>query len=238
MPIGRYANTRHAHLHATVAGIRIGLGAGGRRCEQAVRRPGNGAQARAALNPSLMLSSQRSTARTSGNRHRAMVAPVADLHRVAVHLVHHGEPVLVGDVVADEHGRASDERRLVHEGADRFALVRSRRPELHDVLPELDRVFVPELFAERSHGVEHVRLQLRRGAIVQRERAALVLHQQAVEGVARRRSVDVARCSSPSRRSRPPSTHRRRRVAPVRADRRSAAARRRRADRRRRSIVR
>src|SRR5204863_3638868 len=55
-----------------------------------------------------------------------------DLHRMAVQAVDRGEAVLIGGIVADEYGRASAERVLVHEVEHRRALVLARGLDLDD----------------------------------------------------------------------------------------------------------
>src|SRR4029078_5973103 len=87
------------------------------------------------------------------------------------------------ECVAENQAVSQEKGPLSNEGAYGLALVRARRPQLHDVFPELYREFVAEIVTERSHGLEHVPLQLRRGAIVQGERTPFVLHQQSIEAI-------------------------------------------------------
>jgi hypothetical protein len=103
---------------------------------------------------------------------------LAHLDAEAAPPLHGGKADFVGDVVADEDGGAAGERGLGQEVLDRMARARAARLGFHDHLAALQGDagrFVDGLL----HRLQAVVFQLGRQPVVQRQRAALVLHQQA-----------------------------------------------------------
>jgi hypothetical protein len=86
--------------------------------------------------------------------------------------------VLVGDVVADEHGGASTERRLAHELQHRRTLVAAGRLHLDHALAGLDAEVRAQARRERAHETMRVATEPRRASIVERERGSLVLEHE------------------------------------------------------------
>jgi hypothetical protein len=121
--------------------------------------------------------SQFETDATLGRRNRAMVRPAPTLivHPPSRSTV--AKPCSSVRVVAHEHGQASGERRLRHEVVDGGALVASFGQHFDQHLSFLHRVAcrVDDL---ATHRFMHVRGEVRRGAVVQRDGRALVLDQE------------------------------------------------------------
>src|SRR5207302_6243038 len=101
-----------------------------------------------------------------------------DLHRMAAQTVDRGEAVLIGGIVADEYGRASAERVLMHEFQHRRALVLARRLDLDDPLAALDAKRLAVFDQQRARQPVRIARQAGRPAIVQRQGESLVFEHE------------------------------------------------------------
>src|SRR2546427_13039851 len=103
-------------------------------------------------------------------------AAFAHFDRAASDPIDQLEAEFIGEIVADEHREATPERSLREELRDRRALVLSARLDFHHHFSRLQLEVVAELLDQPAEGLAYRRAELRRRAVVERERKSTRLN--------------------------------------------------------------
>ena len=125
-------------------------------------------------------------ASTQTGRLAASMRPRADFDCPAAQPLDRGETELVGNIVSDEHGQPTAERRLLHIFENCGTLVHAVGENLDDAFAALQAQVAAFRCEPRdlcAHDPMHVRREAWHEAIVKRQRRAFVLENET--GVAR-----------------------------------------------------